>query len=233
MILMDKYSEEQGFIINEVSKLLDDGEQGRFEKYIIDDGICYALSLEWIRLISEGEISNAIHINSPDAIKENVYYYKQIAGNFLHYIVNVETKKSVKTAASNLGLLDKLTIYISASEGTRKLSGLTEINLWYVNAISNGKLRAPITFIYDNEEKIQDAFCKKYDSDPGLYLIGTDDHQMAMASAEMDGETVFLFYDPNFGVYKINSIDEVIAHISTEYNDSISFDICRVEKVQD
>lgn len=221
----------QVVIIGRVKNMLDNSIVNYLEKEEIAGGMCYALSLEWVRCMGNGEVNKAIELNINDFSDAKLAYHKQIASNFFHYACNMGMSSTLDRSISFLiGLTDKLKVVNPAGRKEQSFRNMTDINQWYVNTCSGGELVADTTYGFPKVDDIKVVYSKKYDSEPGVFLVGTSNHQMAFAHIVNGGKHSLYFYDPNVGTIEADSIDEIVDYIRRNYGTNIRYDICRVVK---
>lgn len=196
----------QGNIIDKVMEQIGTQPEGAQRAEDIRGGICYMLSMEWIRrVVTSGINVGTINFNDPTNVDNNLEVYGQIANNFHSYVQNLNAQSG--RAAD---------VKLAVEEATRRhLTSKTEINALFVEMCSGGELKAPITTMETN----CDALTQQFNAEkPQYFLLGfswkNGGHRMAGVRLN-DGRIVF--YDPNYGVSLIDTIEEVLALICAHY----------------
>lgn len=187
---MNIQNAQQGKLITTLLEELNDvtakGQRQEFAKGI-KCGICYMLSLEWLRLIITGDDrwrNNFGQVSDND--KAALGYYKQIANNFLAY---AKRKNGLDEVLKKLSTLEDDKVLVEL--GTANAATLKDYD---VTAGSADKL-ADALFRGENLMFIR------------LVLQGSG-HRVA---AYRLNETTLYFYDPNIGTIQIHgdSADEL------------------------
>lgn len=232
--------QDQGAIIEEVKKTLGDDIISQIEKKEIDGGICYMLSMEWLRRIMEDDPIadfNNLCLNDEKEREKKLAYFKQIANNFfgyarnLSYVPKMEDEEE-ETEAETPGL-----IYAETERG--RLSNMANINSLFVDMCSGGKLQAYT--VCGSRKRISQAFTSGKSK---FYLLGytagwvdqdgnvqSEGHKMAFA---VNTSGKLWFYDPNTGVHEADTFQDILGVIDTRYLQKLpngykcKFDICTV-----
>ena len=174
-----------------------------------------------------GDVDTAIRLNEKGFVDSNDALYKQIAANFFHYSVNTGMSSVVNRFISFvIGLSKKLKV----ADPDMELAGIPEIYQWYVDACSRSSLKTDMFFDQLTADDFRIHFEKKFDGNPGVYLVGSSNHQMAFACIERDRHREILFYEPNCGVCRSDSIKGVVNYFKYGFPRNERFDICNVVK---
>lgn len=187
------------------------------EKKEIEDGICFMLSIEWLRqIIENGGITAELKkfnqgLDTADANerKRTLAYYKQIANNFFAY--NREDEGEIP----------------------RKRETAWENDL-FVSLCSNKRLKSLVTCQSSDAAQLK----KHYDAcgeKGNYYLIGFfctgGGHEMAFT---IDEKGKYWFYDPNSDVWVADSFGDILRYLERVYDLSSNapyvIDICEVAR---
>lgn len=180
-----KSDSRQSDIIKKILKDLPVTQKELIEKNFegcVEGGICYMLSMEWLRLIVNEESSWK---KFGADYKSNLAYYKQIMTNYYEYATDGKTLVNVTSFRD-----------IEMDRGM--------VELCMKNAAS-----VPREKIADTYNELADAIAGG-DIDNRLFFIrlemGGSAHQVA---AYLSSVAKIYFYDPNFGVISVSAFDNV------------------------
>jgi hypothetical protein len=223
----------QDYIINMVKAELNKDRKPGSEKTLTTDaviqtmegGICYMLSMEWIRekiLKDNNQVQqfNVIGFNEKDYVKNNLAHYVQIANNY--YVYGQDTDMRV-----NVSQFYRIPL-------TDDLSDFQKINELFVELCSANKLDGSTTYIKTTSDYLEE--CVK-NIESGYFLLGFSasennsgfGHETAFAKKK-DG--TILFYDPNFGVMEADEFKDVIGFLEKTYFNVANlefYDLCEVK----
>lgn len=210
----------QGYIIDKVKELLAAEPGGDSKVEATRGGICYMLSMEWIRgVIKNGVTPELVNFNDPAEVDKNLEVYRQIASNFYNYAQNMQAQSG--------RMADVREILQEAAD--RRLISNGQIDDLYASLSSWGQMRVAASYTVSNGSELSS---KLLAVKPQYFLLGITwkdgGHEMAGTLME-DGHIVF--YDPNDGVYQIDSFEEVVAHIYARYQkmgQPVSLDFCEI-----
>ena len=180
-----KSDSRQSDIIKKILKDLPVTQKELIEKNFegcVEGGICYMLSMEWLRLIVNEESSWK---KFGTDYKSNLAYYKQIMTNYYEYATDGKTLVNVTSFRD-----------IEMDRGM--------VELCMKNAAS-----VPREKIADSYNELADAIAGG-DIDNRFFFIrlemGGSAHQVA---AYLSSVAKIYFYDPNFGVISVSAFDNV------------------------
>lgn len=201
MIIMEKSSQRE--IIN---KVIEDITQQdnifKVEKEVIRGGICYMLSIEWLRSYILDNKMRVVELNFDTEIKNEedeekmklaLAYYKQIANNFFQYIQELrgEFKEEIKA---------------------EKIASEEDWHKTFIEKCSYNKLTCNLR--------------KNYDGDPSknkYFMIGINMHKNNkriaghMTAGYVEDNQNIIFYDPNYGIYNAKDINEIKEFLESKY----------------
>lgn len=220
----------QGYIISKVQELFNTalGEQSKVKAS--QGGICYMLSMEWLRrVILEGISDEVVHFNEQQQVDDNLYYYKQIANNYYNYVQNLLAQNDMEADVNQ--------ILEEAAAGL--LVSRNEIDKLYAELSSWGEMEAVVTYIVSSDQELVNVFEEKKPQyfllgagwkvqSPGSDEVRTIGHRMA-GMVNSNGQIIL--YDPNEGVLEINSVDKMLEWICDRYKKfgtPYSFNLCVV-----
>lgn len=208
--------QDQGTIIEEVKKIWGDKSIYEIEKEVIDGGICYMLSMEWIQRVIESNDDpiadfNNLCLDDEQERKKKLAYFKQIANNFFPYAMN----------------------YFHEADTDDN----DAINSFFVDLCSKGKLQAHT--VCGNRARISQAFTRGKSK---FYLLGytadwvdqdgnvqSEGHEMAFA---VNTSGKLWFYDPNTGVHEADTLEDILDKIDETYFEvppnTCVYDLCEV-----
>lgn len=215
----------QGYIINKVQELFntDLGEQGKVKA--VQGGICYMLSMEWLRrMILEGMSTGVLHFNEQQQVDDNLYYYKQIANNYYNYTQQIQQKKKLTAGVGQVvEEPDESQVVEDALNGS--LLTMEAMNEFFVGMGSRNVLEAVNTYKARDAHEMAGIFATEQ---PQYFMISAfwkkedqESHEPVysghrMAGAIQPGGSI-TFYDPNDGVYMIDSVQDMLDWILRHY----------------
>jgi hypothetical protein len=208
----------QAAIINAVMATMGNDNLQQQEKKKIENGICFMLSIEWLRqIIEKGGITAELKkfnqgLDTADEKERNrtLAYYKQIANNQFAYRRRDEGK-------------------IPGKPNT-----ITLVNEFFVSLCSNKQLKSPVTCTSSDAAQLAKHFdaCEK-EKKGKCYLLGyvyqDGGHKTAFT---IDEEGKYWFYDPNSDVWVADSVGDILQYLESWYRlsakESCVIDICEV-----
>lgn len=220
----------QDYIIEKVSESLGEDKRSLMEKEDIRRGICYMLSMEWLRsIIKDGPTDRLMAFNEQATVDRELPYYKQIANNYFVYAQNVSAGWKALTGQP----VDIAVLMGEALKG--ELNTMQKINALFVELCSDKKLAGQATRMFADKQEFATDFRTVQ---PEYLLFGfrrtvggaSEGHKMACVRVK-DGK--LLFYDPNFGVQKADDIGDVTEFVYNTYLTNAtqySFNSCEVTR---
>lgn len=231
MINFDEYTvkdweQNQGETIDYILEILpplDLAYKGDEYQRVVTGGICYMLSMEWLRLIVTGEARSiwGDDFGMLEDVKKQPAYYKQIMNNFYAYASEMKVTVKVNGKMKEMTILEALT-------GTNNYADIA-IDKELVSLCMKQAAQVTGEAIFTSEDEMADNM------DRGrLMFIGLDflikenleenivehpeGHQVA---AYRESETVMYFFDPNIGTIKAEGTtpDELKVKVRKLVND--------------
>lgn len=193
-----------------LEKLIPTYGAGNLEKQMAKDinaGICYMLSVEWLRRLFE--LPQAYPDSVFDSRFENakiLVYYKQIANNYCKYFEDFEyTCKFVSR-------------YPSAETFERNAAKIDKKYVSYCFK-DNTHITVSTTGPYTSSDDLNTVF---YGSNALLIYLNVKPNSIAengfaheMAIWNYDSK--HYFFDPNIGVYRLNDLSDIVSDIKQSY----------------
>ncbi len=187
-------SELIDMLINEMNDVKDKEQEQRFRDEI-EDGICYMLSLEWLRLIITGSDEWRRNFGVADNA-EKLGYYKQLANNFIAYAE--ETQTGLRSILLEVGTLaDDQALYELCTAKAVRIKD-KEVTLACPDRLTEVLL---------GDEKFMTI----------RLLMPDAGHRVA---AYRLNETTLYFYDPNIGTVQVHG--DNAAELKKEVKELIS-----------
>lgn len=210
----------QGYIIDKVEELLAAEPGGDSKVKATRGGICYMLSMEWIReVILSGVTPVLVDFNDQAEVDRNLETFRQIANNFYTYVQNFLAQRG--------GMADARVVVQEATD--HQLRSNWQIDRLYARLGSWGQMRAVASYTVSNGSELTSKFLEVK---PQYFLLGIiwngGGHEMA---GTLMGDGHIVFYDPNDGVYLIDSFEELVAWIYARYQNMrqpTSLDFCEI-----
>lgn len=145
-------------------------------KNSIENGICYMLSMEWLRLIVKGNPAWNNEYGMDYDVDENGAYYKQIANNYVAYFSDNGTAEKLVPNWNNKQVAEKLI------------------------PLGTGKDLKTKEYIIDPAKDLCDKLFEEGNKYMFIELNMADGGHAVAAYRE---EKVFYLFDPNFGVIEV------------------------------
>lgn len=226
--LMASFS--QGELIEQLK-----GEYGSLQEdrecvELIQGGICYMLSLEWLRQLKSVEPALIYDSNFSDAKVRA--YYKQIANNYREYSKGFSDKFADRTNMSK-------NAYEKLRELDERYAELCSVQKYTVKEnegpFHKSKKENPA------QGKMITNLTNKSISGGHAILIYLNVHEQAGRAAfghemaiwcQHENSQKYYFFDPNFGVFEVDDLASLFADIFSEYAGNGDADIVLSEIVK-
>lgn len=172
----------------------------------IQNGMCYALSLEWAcgaRLATPAQIASLLPYVPVGPFQESTLsYYKQIANNFIAYCDTLDT---------TFGADSRKLLAGAAKLPSKKLF---EIDRYMMDLWSRQTIQLLDNYDFSHRDEFETIAGLPYRTLlMGIDLQGGGGHEVAFIS---NGAGLY-FFDPNFGVYDVNNAAVLFDSLNTIY----------------
>lgn len=204
------------FSQGKILKMIDDQlAMAEEHKAIVEHGICYMLSLEWLRCAIGGskDLAHFLNLGDDHKVKPKFdtvacAYFKQVANNFIAY--SDRLKNQFRVSAVDF-LKDIVTLP----------SGITypEIDNYFADLCSGKRINFDKAESTGNADLFNRVLTGQGDRMFFLRLVLTEGgHRIAFINK---GDTLNLF-DPNYGVYKVDDAKMLFTSLDSIYGGIVS-----------